>query len=168
MKSMIGLLLLTLGLSACAPQPDSNPGSNSADQTGGPTEQPGKLPGQPVEPKPAILAWGDLACQRSRQCEDPVLNIGKAQWLKFFADLESLDSGVDKDFSVFRCGFRFESFLAEHFGSASVSLSPTNRHVLRFLDQVFDDQHCRAQASVDTRLRNYFINTQEFKNENAF
>jgi|GEM_PF-2201922 len=145
------LLVLTIMiLGACGSDGDnsSRPGPSS----GSDKESPVAVPTEPV--KEAV--WGDLECQKTSRCENPVLNLPKAAILDFFSlDFASEVAMEDPAFS-FACGYELSERWALAFPEHSDLAWEDWKQISDFSVSMIDVETCAAFADGELRMDEYF------------
>lgn len=113
-------------------------------------------------PEPTLSEWGDLQCQKNRNCEDAVLNIDLRDLLLFLQiDFsKQLRPQVNQEEAIYRCGVIIGNAWTKQFGEDGMDPQLNN-----FLLQVMDPILCLVKPDFDQKINNYFIQTKEYKNE---
>lgn len=145
----LAILLTSLFLTACAGGGGDSGGSSPVKPKPGPT------------PKPD-LHWGELSCQKSHACKDPVLNETMVDVATFFYTgfFSSKIGNVAPEYKIFRCGQVVGAAWTEKFGSDGMSSTMDE-----FFFEMMDVDRCQVKGEPDDLLQTYFLNSEEYKNE---
>ncbi|MBX3022679.1 MAG: hypothetical protein KF799_13485 [Bdellovibrionales bacterium] len=130
------------------------------------TNPTGDHPQRPTVPEVRQLIWGDLKCQASAVCQNPVLNIHLRNLTLFFErSFASPLSAVDSEGVVaFRCGIKIEKEWRQRFG---LPQSDKDFDVIgEFALSVIAPKTCTHTTDLSSALQTYFTSTNEYKNEN--
>lgn len=150
---MVLSFLVLAFLSACGGSKSSSGGdSNGGSGSGSP-------------PAPSSLKWGDLDCQKQKNCDNPILNINQYLWStsleRSFVEGSTVDKKIktlsSSDEKVFICGSDFYEFVANKLASEGLNVVPEIAEVNEFARKVLVDfSSCRAHADVPVRLDQFF------------
>lgn len=145
MKITLAAIVLCLFLAGCG-----NKGTK--EQTSSPI-QPPLAPVDKVEWK-----WGDLQCQKQRNCRNSVLNLDFAGLHGFLVqDFIALPKGHDEN-RAFYCGRAVMRSWQETFPLRDKSAE-------QFLLTVFDPIRCQVSHLPQTALIEFLKSTEDYKNE---
>lgn len=134
-------------------------------QGGGNGGSPGGAEPSPRPPKPIQeMKWGDLECQKSRRCQNPVLNISRLK-IENLLDVgfsEVLSDKYSDERKVFECGKKTVRVWNEQFGPLQAA---DESFMQEFFFQMIDITNCRRFDDYESLLNHYFTNTGDYKNE---
>jgi hypothetical protein len=158
MRVMLSALMLLVVI-GCG---DTGGGNN-----GGRTGPGGVTPGPNPQPNPTPAydpQWGDLACQSSRSCSNPVLNLSFSEVEQFLgSQFRQKRAAADVEFDIFECGHYAEETWQATYPRKLESVQWVE--VGTFLMQMVDTKTCVVKSDLDDALKTYFKQTKEYKDE---
>lgn len=110
------------------------------------------------------LGWGELKCQKAKDCKTIVLNV----------DRERLESFLEYQFSVgweqnssnfFKCGMEYVEKWMEAFPEHNGCTEEEFDSILEFSVRVLNTETCTVKSNYKQEMKNYFILKGELENE---
>lgn len=156
MKNFLILLILLMSFVAC-----DNGGSDSENSTGETVDK-------PSPPTPGTeIKWGELRCQQSASCENPILNLEHSQIVDLFTGFFSkAKQNLPKNsFPGFECGQTFLSRWTSEFVTFNSMNEMQFKELQNFTLKIINTKECSAKNNLNENLNKYFKQTKEYKNE---
>ena len=139
------LMMILFSLTACQSENSESPTFEES-WIGGPIEK----------------TWGELSCQKTSQCSNPVLNMEVRQIKRFFAINFSTQ---ENHLNSFSCGqFFYEQWMRD-MPSQSFMDEQSFHQIIEFTLKVVDPKSCLLKDDLINNMNQYFRNTKEYKNE---
>lgn len=144
MKICWMILSLFLGLAGCG---KSDGGSSAKKETENP-------------PQSTALQWGELSCQKTKTCSNPLLNPSVEEWTYFLTTVltesqESLSSAITAEEGFFNCGSQFYVLTRQEFFNEN-DLNVTE--LATFAQWVVELSTCQPKLNVQEKLNQYLQN----------
>lgn len=155
MNRLAVALVFTLFIAGC-----SGGGGNSSTEPGPKPVPDVPTPGPKAEPK-----WGDLSCQKQKNCTNEILLLSAEELVDFFIDDLSnrvAPVAASPEELVFFCARHVGRAWDETFGER---IDPPLDLLTDFLLAMVDPYTCTVKDDLRVQFEIYFQNTEEYKNE---
>jgi hypothetical protein len=116
----------------------------------------------PPVPRPGTPpVWGELKCQQNLSCQDVALNHKYESVQSFFVAI-MLNRYIDDPSAdrAFRCARKLGKVWSVHVGG-----DPYDAGLDQFLVAMVDLDSCHVRGSIEKKLKQYFVMTEDYKNE---
>lgn len=149
----IAIVMMVMLLMGCGPGVTGG-GDNAKDNPPSPSPRTGPPP-----------EWGELGCQKSSSCKDVVLNQKYDSLRNFFGNIDLyLDPYVRglTDARVFGCARILGKLWVNYVGGDEF-----NQGFDALLLKIIDLDRCQAHHPIDEKIKQYFVSTEDYKNETS-
>lgn len=118
-------------------------------------------PGEDTPDGPVVIIaqkkWGDLPCQKSKSCENKVLNAENDLWMALLRMFSTRKAAVVGDGSdAFTCGADFFADAQVLIGSKAETTGQDIRDLTQFAQVVLDLETCQVRADRQKQLDLFF------------